>query len=83
VRKRIAGTGAALVLAITFGVMGATGVGLAVGDTSTAATMTATPAETQAATVPLAGGRVRRLHIRPSIQSATRWLPPAYGRELA
>jgi hypothetical protein len=45
-RKQIAGTGTALVLAITFGVMGKTGIALARGDstatTSLAATQTLT-----------------------------------------
>ena len=47
-RKRIAGTGTALVLAITFAVMAATGIALARGDRSTATT----PAETQTVIAP-------------------------------
>jgi hypothetical protein len=48
-RKRIAATGTALVLAVTFGVMGATGIALARGDGTTATT----PAETEMLTVPV------------------------------
>jgi hypothetical protein len=38
-RKRIAGTGTALVLAITFGVMGTTGIAIAGGGTTTTASL--------------------------------------------
>jgi hypothetical protein len=47
-RKRIAGMGTAVVLAITLGVMGATGIALAGGHTTTATT----PADAQIVTIP-------------------------------
>jgi hypothetical protein len=78
-RKRIAGTCAALLLAITFGVMGTTGIALVGGDKSTETTTTTIPAETQTVPVRLAGGGIHRLHVRSSIQSASRRLPTAYG----
>jgi hypothetical protein len=78
-RKRIARTGTALLLAITFGVMGITGIALVGGDTTTETTTTTSPAETQTVPVRLAGGGIHRLHVRSSIQSASRRLPPAYG----
>jgi hypothetical protein len=81
-RKRLAVTGRALLLAITFGVMGTTGIALVGGDTTIETTTTA-PAETQTVPVPLAGGGIHRLHVRSSIQSASRRLPRAYGWKMA
>jgi hypothetical protein len=78
-RKRIARTAIALLLAITFGVMGTTGIALIGGDTTIATTSTTTLTETQTVPVPVAGGWIHRLHVRSSIQSASRRLPPAYG----
>jgi hypothetical protein len=51
-RTRIAGAGTALVLAITFGVMGATGFALAGGDKTTATTPAASRTGAQLLTVP-------------------------------
>jgi hypothetical protein len=82
-RKRIAGTGTALLLAITFGVMGTTGIALVGRDPTVEMTTATTPAETQTVPVPLAGSGIHRLHVRSSIQSASRWLPRAYGWKMA
>jgi hypothetical protein len=52
-RKRIAGAGTALVLAVTFGVMAATGIALAGGNASTKTTTTTIQAESQTPIMPL------------------------------
>ena len=52
-RKRIAEAGIALVLAVTFGVMAATGIALAGGGGSTETTAPTTPAEAQMPIIPL------------------------------